>query len=362
MDLDLITTRFAPELIAWHARAGRHDLPWQQERTAYRVWISEIMLQQTQVSTVIPYYQRFMQRFPDVHALAAAPLGEVLHLWTGLGYYARGRNLHRSAQILSAQWRGEFPRTVDALCELPGIGRSTAGAILALGCGVRAPILDGNVKRVLCRFHGIEGWPDLPAVQKRLWVLAQDATPATGFAAYTQAMMDLGATVCTRSRPSCKQCPLAEACQALATDTVAALPSRKPTRAVPKRAVCMLMCRLPTGQVLLEQRPQSGIWGGLWSFPEFADVAAAQQFLDQKWPGQVLEQHSWPVLKHSFSHFQWQITPLLVHAPGELPGVMEAGRWLWYAAGPDAARPAATIGLAAPVLELLQRIAALSAK
>lgn len=349
---------FTDTVLHWFAAHGRHTLPWQQNPTPYRVWVSEIMLQQTQVSTVIPYFQRFMARFPDVHALASAPLDEVLHLWTGLGYYARGRNLHRSAQLLSTQWQGEFPRTVDALCELPGIGRSTAGAILALGCGVRAPILDGNVKRVMCRFHGIEGWPDLPAVQKRLWVLAQDATPTEGFAAYTQAMMDLGATVCTRSRPACPQCPLAEGCQALATDTVAALPSRKPTRVVPKRAVCMLMCRLPTGQVLLEQRPQSGIWGGLWSFPEFADVAAAQQFLARQWPGQDLPQKTWPVLKHTFSHFQLQITPLLVQAPSELPGVMEAGRWLWYAAGPDAATPAATVGLAAPVLELLQRIAA----
>ncbi len=349
---------FTDTVLQWFAEHGRHTLPWQQNPTPYRVWVSEIMLQQTQVSTVIPYFQRFMAHFPDVQALAAAPLDEVLHLWTGLGYYARGRNLHRSAQILCTQWQGEFPRTVDALCDLPGIGRSTAGAILALGCGVRAPILDGNVKRVLCRFHGIEGWPDQPAVQKRLWGLAEAATPAEGFAAYTQAMMDLGATVCTRSRPACQQCPLAAGCGALASDSVAALPSRKPTRAVPKRAVCMLMCHLPSGQVLLEQRPQSGIWGGLWSFPEFADVTAAQQFLVGQWPGHDLPQQTWPVLKHTFSHFQLQITPLLVQVPNELPGVMETGRRLWYAAGPDAAAPAATVGLAAPVLELLRRSAA----
>jgi A/G-specific adenine glycosylase len=349
---------FADTLLRWFAVHGRHTLPWQQNPTPYRVWVSEIMLQQTQVSTVIPYYQRFMERFPDVHALADAPLDEVLHLWTGLGYYARGRNLHRSAQILSTQWRGEFPRTVAALCELPGIGRSTAGAILALGCGVRAPILDGNVKRVLCRFHGIEGWPDLPAVQKRLWVLAEQATPAQDYAAYTQAMMDLGATVCTRSRPTCQQCPLARGCQALTTARVAELPSRKPARTLPRRTVCMLMCRSPAADVMLEQRPPSGIWGGLWSFPEFAGVAEAQQFVADQWPGLALQQQVWPVLKHTFSHFQLQITPLLVHTPAALPGVMEAGRWLWYPAGPSAARPAANVGLAAPVLELLQRISA----
>jgi A/G-specific adenine glycosylase len=352
---------FTDTVLEWFAEHGRHSLPWQQNPTPYRVWVSEIMLQQTQVSTVIPYFQRFMARFPDVHALAAAPLDEVLHLWTGLGYYARGRNLHRSAQILSTQWQGDFPRTVDALCELPGIGRSTAGAILALGCGVRAPILDGNVKRVLCRFHGIEGWPDLPAVQKRLWLLAEDATPTAGFAAYTQAMMDLGATVCTRSRPACSPCPLAAGCQALASGRVAQLPSRKPARALPKRAVCMLMCCTPAGEVLLEQRPPSGIWGGLWSFPEFADAATAQQFLATQWPGQSLQQQTWPVLKHTFSHFQLQITPLLVHVPDEPPGVMEAGRQLWYSAGPDAASPATSVGLAAPVVELLQRIATASA-
>jgi len=348
---------FADSVLHWFSHSGRHHLPWQENPTPYRVWVSEIMLQQTQVNTVIPYFQRFMAHFPDVHALAAAPLDEVLHHWTGLGYYARARNLHRSAVIVSNQLQGAFPGDVAGLCELPGIGRSTAGAILALGRGVRAAILDGNVKRVLCRSHAIEGWPDLPAVQKSLWGIAEDATPTTDFARFTQAMMDLGATVCTRSKPACLLCPLQTGCQAHAAGRVGELPHRKPRKTLPRRTVCMLMCRTASGHVLLEKRPAAGIWGGLWSFPEFADVAAAQQFCHAQGLGSSTTLESWPAVQHTFSHFYLEITPLLADAAQTPVTVMEAGRWLWYPLGPVSAPHTTAVGLAAPVKDLLQRLA-----
>jgi len=351
------SSSFSDMVLRWFAHSGRHHLPWQENPTPYRVWVSEIMLQQTQVLTVIPYFQRFMARFPDVHALATAPLDEVLHHWTGLGYYARARNLQRSAVIVSTQHQGVFPADLEGLCALPGIGRSTAGAILALGSGIRAPILDGNVKRVLCRYHAIEGWPDLPAVQKPLWKIAEDATPAADFARYTQAMMDLGATVCTRSKPTCLLCPLQAGCQALGSNRVSELPHRKPTKALPRRTVCMLMCHDDAGHVLLEKRPATGIWGGLWSFPEFADAAQAQDFCDSRWPGRHHALAPWPDVQHTFSHFHLRITPIQANVDQHSHTVMEAGRWLWYPLVPSGAPQSAAVGLAAPVRELLYRLA-----
>lgn len=342
---------FSRAVLDWFAHSGRHHLPWQEQPDPYRVWVSEIMLQQTQVTTVIPYFQRFMEHYPSVHTLAAAALDEVLHLWTGLGYYARARNLHRSAGIVSEQLQGKFPRTVEGLCELPGIGRSTAGAILSLGAGIRAPILDGNVKRVLCRYHAIPGWPDQPAVQKQLWVIAEEATPTQDFAAYTQAMMDLGATVCTRSKPLCGSCPLQKACQALAQNAVDEFPHRKPSRAIPTRTTQMLMCLTGNGQVLLEKRPPSGIWGGLWSFPEFAHYQQIEVFCQQWLGAQRVELESWPMVRHTFSHFHLQITPVRVTSFAKPHSVMEAERWLWYPL--DQTIP---VGLAAPVRELLRRL------
>lgn len=350
-------SEFAATVLRWFAHSGRHHLPWQENPTPYRVWISEIMLQQTQVSTVIPYFQRFMARFPDVHALASAPLDEVLHHWTGLGYYARARNLHRSAVIVSEQSHGQFPASVDGLCALPGIGRSTAGAILSLGTRIRAPILDGNVKRVLCRYHAIEGWPDLPSVQKALWLIAEDATPQSDFADYTQAMMDLGATLCTRSKPTCLLCPLQSDCKALAQNRVSELPHRKPSRKLPRRAVHMLMCVNKSGEVLLEKRPASGIWGGLWSFPEFEDLAASEQFCAAQLPKSTPLLSQWPSVKHTFSHFHLSITPVLAQLAEEPDAVMEAGRWLWYPLSASTASAANAVGLAAPVKELLRQLA-----
>ena len=272
------TPRIAPRLLAWHAQSGRHDLPWQKNRSAYRVWVSEIMLQQTQVATVIPYFERFMQRFPDVRALAEAPADEVLHLWTGLGYYARARNLHRAAQLIRDEHRGRFPRTFEAVMELPGIGRSTAGAILAISAGARHSILDGNVKRVLARFYAVEGAPDENATLEKLWQLADDNTPDKDVATYTQAIMDLGATRCTRGKPRCADCPIAAECRARIEGRQAEFPAAKRKRAARKQKHAVMLVARRASEVLLVQRPPSGIWGGLWCLPEFEHRDAAEAY------------------------------------------------------------------------------------
>ncbi len=350
------SSSFAQRVLDWHAHSGRHHLPWQQERTPYRVWVSEIMLQQTQVSTVIPYFETFMQRYPRIAALAKAPIDDVLHLWTGLGYYARARNLHRCAQIVHQDLHDQFPDSVDALVALPGIGRSTAGAILALGSNIRAPILDGNVKRVLCRYHAIEGWPDATATQKQLWPLAEASTPKTEFAAYTQAMMDIGATLCTRAKPACTSCPLKRGCKAFKQDRVAELPHRKPKKTLPRRSTFMLMCLNPSQEVLLEQRPASGIWGGLWSFREFDTLEALQAHSAQHHKGAKIE--AWPVLKHTFSHYHLDITPVLARLKTLENAIMEPSARLWYPLTLDKQSSAKNVGLAAPVKALLLQLEA----
>ncbi|MDT8397585.1 MAG: A/G-specific adenine glycosylase [Pseudomonadales bacterium] len=344
-------TPFSTRVLAWFDRHGRKNLPWQQDPSPYRVWVSEIMLQQTQVATVIPYFIRFMQRFPSVQALAEAPQDQVLHHWTGLGYYARARNLHRAAQIILSDLQGIFPTRLDQLCQLPGIGRSTAGAILALANKQRAPILDGNVKRVLCRYHRVTGWPGHGATQKQLWQLADQYTPTRRCADYTQAIMDLGATLCTRSRPACPRCPLQEDCQALAQGQVAAFPERKPRSALPLRSLKMLMLQTPQGQILLEKRPAQGIWGGLWSFPEIDTAAEPEDFLQDHGLGQSRTIQEWPLLRHSFSHFHLDITPVAISLKKPATMVMENTRWHWY----DPCTPA-QLGLAAPVKALLARL------
>lgn len=337
----------AARVLTWFDRYGRHDLPWQQDVTPYRVWVSEIMLQQTQVSTVIPYYQRFMQRFPFIQALAAAPIDEVLHLWTGLGYYARARNLHKTAQIVCSQPGGEFPRSREALEELPGIGRSTAGAILSLSMNQHGVILDGNVKRVLCRYYAIQQWSGDNETQKTLWALAEKSTPDHQVAHYTQAMMDLGATICTRSKPDCTRCPLNDNCRALALNLVNKLPVSKPRKTLPIKPVVMLLCRNNSHQVLLEQRPANGIWGGLWSLPEFTDSGALHVWADANAVG--LEQ-AWPTTRHTFSHFHLDITP--VPALLAARGVAEPKPGLcWYPLDHSV-----NVGLAAPVKKLLHRL------
>lgn len=342
------SARIAPRLLAWHARHGRHDLPWQKDRGAYRVWISEIMLQQTQVATVIPYFERFMRRFPQVRALADAEADEVLHLWTGLGYYARARNLHRAARLIRDEHGGVFPTDFDAVTALPGIGRSTAGAILALATDARHAILDGNVKRVLSRHHAVEGAPDDAATLATLWELAECETPASNVATYTQAIMDLGATLCTRTRPRCAECPIASDCRARIAGRQGELPAAK-RRKAPRRSrrAVMLVVRKDSS-VLLVQRPASGIWGGLWCLPEFDDREAAERFATREFSHARLARASLPEIEHSFTHFDLVITPIearfasRVAEPGQIAGQ------LWY----DLARPA-RVGLPAPIKALL---------
>jgi A/G-specific adenine glycosylase len=337
----------ADPLIAWHARHGRHDLPWQLDRSPYRVWISEIMLQQTQVATVLPYYQRFMQRFPDLASLAAAELDEVLHLWSGLGYYSRARNLHRTAQRVAAELGGEWPADVEALSGLPGIGRSTAAAIVALAFGRRATILDGNVKRVLARYFAIDGSPGHSATERELWQRAEQCTPATRISVYTQAIMDFGATLCTRSDPQCMYCPLREGCRAQRLGRTHELPAPRRRAARRTRQIVMLLATDPDGQVLLCRRPPQGIWGGLWTPPEFDDVAAASAYCASLGSGASLEPEALPRLRHGFTHFDLEIIPLRARCARSLP-VMEADRLLWYNA-----RDPARIGLPAPIVTLL---------
>jgi len=341
---------FTDNLLRWFEAHGRKNLPWQQNPTPYRVWVSEIMLQQTQVNTVIPYYQRFMEAFPDVHTLASSEQDRVLHFWTGLGYYARARNLHKAAQQIVALHGGNFPDSVDRLSELPGIGRSTAGAIVALAHQKPATILDGNVKRVLTRCFAVAGWPEQSAVKQQLWTLAESLTPASRVEAYTQAIMDLGATVCTRTRPDCEACPVHQLCQARRTDSIGEFPGRKPPKVLPVKATVMHMLQNRHHQVLLEKRPDSGIWGGLWSFPE---TASPEQFPDNLVIGlEPVQAQSWPVLRHTFSHYHLDITPVHQRVNRLPDKVMESGRWLWYPLDHSV-----EVGLAAPVKQLLQRLA-----
>jgi A/G-specific adenine glycosylase len=341
----------APRLIAWHAARGRHDLPWQKERRAYRVWVSEIMLQQTQVGTVIPYFERFMQRFPDVRSLADAPADEVLHLWTGLGYYARARNLQRAAQMIRDEHGGEFPTTLEAVMDLPGIGRSTAGAILALSAGARHPILDGNVKRVLARHYAIEGAPDEAVTLARFWQLAEENTPRDDLAIYTQAIMDLGATVCTRTKPRCDKCPVAADCLARIHGRTAELPAPKVRRAARRQKHAVMLVARHAGAVLLVQRPPSGIWGGLWCLPQFDDRAAAARFAACELTSARLASAPLPDIEHSFTHFDLVITPLVADCV-DSERVADSLA-LWY----DPEHPA-RVGLPAPIKTLLGNLPA----
>ncbi|MEZ5559148.1 MAG: A/G-specific adenine glycosylase [Pseudomonadales bacterium] len=341
---------FATRLLGWFDQHGRKDLPWQQDPTPYRVWVSEIMLQQTQVSTVVPYFQRFMARYPDVADLAAADLDEVLHHWTGLGYYARARNLHRAARQVMERHGGHFPRSAAELEELPGIGRSTAGAIAAIAGSERAAILDGNVKRVLARFHALSGYPGQAAVARALWAHAETHTPTRRVADYTQAIMDLGATLCTRTRPACERCPVAARCQARAAGDPARFPWRKPRAAKPVRAARLVLFVDACGRCLLEQRPATGIWGGLWNPPERAadadPAAVAREF------GLVLQgsgdTHRGAPFRHTFTHFHLDIEPVYVRAPGAPAVIEDRSDLRWY--DPLVPDP---IGLSAPAAKLL---------
>jgi A/G-specific adenine glycosylase len=336
--------------LAWFDAHGRKTLPWQQSITPYRVWLSEVMLQQTQVATVIPYFDRFVSRFPTVEALATADIDQVLHLWTGLGYYARGRNLHKAAQQVMEQHAGVFPNSLEQLEALPGIGRSTAGAILSIAHRIPTPILDGNVKRVLARFHALEGWPGQSSVQRRLWQLSERYTPQQRCADYTQAIMDLGATLCRRGKPDCEQCPLHLGCKARALGTQALYPSPKPRKTLPTKECWMLVLRDQQGRVLLQQRPPAGLWGGLWCLPEFDSQSAMQASLQGR-EGEPVRAQALPEFRHSFSHYHLQIRPFLVRAGGFNEEAVRESSDCWY----DLDQPQ-QLGLAAPVKRLLGQL------
>ncbi|MEB0134287.1 A/G-specific adenine glycosylase [Actimicrobium sp. CCC2.4] len=350
---------FSRAVIDWQQSHGRHALPWQNTRDAYRIWLSEIMLQQTQVTAVIPYYQKFLLSFPDVAALAGATSEQVMSHWSGLGYYTRARNLHQCAKRVVAEHGGLFPADPGLLADLPGIGRSTAAAISAFAYGTRAAILDGNVKRVFTRVFGVDGYPGSKPVEDQLWRRAVDLLPQVGIERYTQGLMDLGATLCTRSRPDCARCPLAARCVALATDRVHLLPVRKPKKAVPQRQTSMLVV-IDQGQVLLEQRPDSGIWGGLLSLPELEALAPADldDEADGATFGQLLTQALAPFgvpascarltpFSHVFTHFKLQISPYEVRLSRRLDRAGQDSH-VWYPVERLADAP-----LPAPVKKLL---------
>ena len=339
---------FAERVLAWYDLHGRKDLPWQRAG-AYGTWVSEIMLQQTRVQTVIPYYERFMARFPDAISLANAHIDEVLQHWSGLGYYARARNLHKAAGIIRDEHGGEFPDSFDVVAALPGIGRSTAGAILSLAFGQWHPILDGNVKRVLARHDAVAGWPGKTAVAKALWALAEERTPRERVADYTQAIMDLGATLCTRSSPRCDACPVADDCEAGRAGTVGDYPGRKPKKARPLRQTTMILA-VDGDALYVERRPPTGIWGGLWSLPEVGDGVV------DDWCRRVLgsdggDLEHWSTLRHSFSHYDLDIHPVLVRVGPGSRKVADEGVAAWYRLGSEPPG-----GIAAPVQKLIDEL------
>lgn len=344
--LEAVSAQFAPALIDWYRQHGRHDLPWTQSRAPYHVWLSEIMLQQTQVSTVLGYYARFIAALPTLRDLAEAPQDQVLGLWTGLGYYSRARNLHAAAKQCVALHEGEIPDDFDALIALPGIGRSTAGAILSQAFDQPFPILDGNVRRVLSRISGELEWTGLPAVEKRLWALAERLLPADGFADYTQALMDLGATMCTRSAPKCDLCPVRAFCLAAENGDTARIPASRPKKTVPTRSCVVVWVRNAEGAHYLEKRPASGIWGALWSLPQFESMETAQAWAASQGyaEGAVLD-----TVRHVFTHFKLDITPVrseVLTVPAHATSASDA---LWADAD-----TLATLGIPAPIRKLLE--------
>lgn len=345
--------QFQRFILSWFDEHGRKHLPWQYNKTPYRVWISEIMLQQTQVNTVIPYFERFIQRFPDLASLANAKDDEVLHLWAGLGYYSRARNLHRAAKMVMENFAGEFPNTLEDLQALPGIGQSTAGAILAIAFNQPAAILDGNVKRVLARFHGITQAINEKGVEAKLWALAQAYTPTKRVADYTQAMMDLGATLCIRGKPQCERCPLVSHCSAHAQDIASFLPKKKTTRELPVRTATMLVLKKDE-QILLCKRPPTGIWGGLWSLPEIPGEpvkTAISRFCRQNFQIKVTDHQCLASFRHTFSHYHLDIFPVLIEIK-RLPAIiMEEAQQIWY----NPHKPK-SVGLPKPIQSIMRTL------
>jgi A/G-specific adenine glycosylase len=341
---------FATRLIRWHGRHGRHDLPWQGTRDAYRIWLSEVMLQQTQVETVIPYYRRFLARFPSARSLARASLDDVLVVWSGLGYYSRARNLHAAAQRVIESHRGRFPDTREALQALPGVGRTTAAAIAVFAYAAREAILDGNVKRVLARHFAVSGRAGEPRTEKRLWKIAESQLPRRNVERYTQALMDLGASLCSRARPACERCPLRASCAAYAQGKVAAYPSPRPRRPRPVRQTSLLLV-LSHGEVLLEKRPPAGIWGGLWCLPDCPSGEDVRDYCERRWGVRSARLESLPPLRHEFTHFTLDITPVICRLKASSRRVSEPGQV--FLPPEEAARAA----VPAPVKKLLRRLA-----
>ena len=321
---------FSRKLLNWYEHHGRHDLPWQKNPTPYRVWVSEIMLQQTQVATVIPYYQRFMRQFPHLKSLALADQDQVLAHWSGLGYYARARNLHKTAQIIYQDFHGRFPRDVATIINLPGIGKSTAGAIASFAMNQPTAILDGNVKRVITRYYAIEGWPGDTKVMQQLWKIVEKVTPKKNTQAYNQAIMDLGSIICTRTKPQCHACPISSDCQAHHQQRTADLPYRKKPKTRPVKATYALLLRRHDGALLLERRPPAGIWGSLWTFPECALDADIEDYCQQHYAIHVLSITPWDVISHQFSHFQLDIHPVLLNIDIRKWKLMDSDHHIWY--------------------------------
>jgi A/G-specific adenine glycosylase len=345
-------TSFSFRLLEWFDQYGRHDLPWQKSKTAYRVWLSEIMLQQTQVQTVVPYFERFLEQFPSVEGLAQATEDEALHLWTGLGYYARARNLHRAAKLVATEYGGQFPEDLEGLLRLPGVGRSTAGAILSLAMGTRAPILDGNVKRVLARHDVVAGWPGTTQTLNKLWVLAEEYTPTERVADYTQGIMDLGATLCTRSKPRCQDCPLSATCIAYRRSEQGSFPGKKPRKTLPERETVFVIFQRPDGSVLMEKRPDKGIWGGLWCFPETSHTEDLPANLTTMQGIAGESPINLEPIKHSFSHYRLIIRPILRKINRAPDTVAEVNCMQWIDP-----RKANNIGLPTPVTHVLETLA-----
>ena len=347
----MTTPQFSDRLLTWFDQYGRKDLPWQQQPSAYHVWLSEIMLQQTQVTTVIPYYQKFTQQFTTITSLANAPVDDVLALWTGLGYYARARNLHKAANIMVDSHQGQMPETLDELIALPGIGRSTAGAIMALAHHQRFPILDGNVKRVLARYEAIEGWPGNKQTENKLWLIAEQYLPNNRIANYIQAQMDLGATLCTRSKPNCTICPLNADCQGYLKGNQTTYPTSKPKKIIPTRQSHWLIAQAPTGELLLEQRPSMGIWGGLWSFPELDNVDDLRYKCSHQLNLNICDIKTLNYIKHVFSHFKLEIYPHLSSCEVNNDTITENKNLAWYKIS-----DALQLGLPAPVKSLIESL------
>ncbi|WP_392566678.1 A/G-specific adenine glycosylase [Utexia brackfieldae] len=347
-----IQASFSDAVLHWYDQFGRKTLPWQIEKSAYHVWLSEVMLQQTQVATVIPYFQRFTEHFPTVSDLANANIDDVLHLWTGLGYYARARNLYQAAQKIAQQYHGEFPTQFAQVIDLPGVGRSTAGAILSLSQNQHFAILDGNVKRVLARYFAVSGWPGIKTVENQLWQLSESVTPAKRVAQFNQAMMDIGAMICTRTKPKCNLCPVAQHCLANQQQRWADYPTKKPKQTIPEKTAYFLILANQSS-VWLAQRPTQGIWGGLYCFPQFASLTELDDYLKT---AQISLHHRQQLIcfRHTFTHFHLDIVPIYGVIDTEKPPTLP-GNGCWY----DLHHPA-KIGLATPVKNLLEVVAKMS--